>query len=355
MSTKLLAIQNLHKAFNSGKVKALNNVSFSLEKGNVLAVVGESGSGKTTLIRLIAGLETLDNGEIEINNTTVSSNSVFIEPQQRNVGMVFQDYALFPHKTVIENISFGLQYLGEFDREKRLTEMIGLVRLDGLEDRYPHELSGGQQQRVALARSIAPRPNAILLDEPFSNLDTEMRRKMRQEVEEIIRQNNIATVFVTHDREEAFGIADRVAVMRDGHLEQIGVPRAVYDRPANPFVAEMVGSSDFLVGEINGNFAVTEIGRMPFTSDSATFRDGDRVVLLIRPDDFQVMLCEKGELTVRGREFRGEEIILDLVTKSGLSFKCRQPSYSTLMPGETVSVVPHIGKSFLAFDGISSL
>ena len=338
-----------------GSIFAVKDVSFALMPGEVLSILGPSGCGKTTILRLIAGFESPEFGEISVAGELVSGPSLHVPPERRNVGMVFQDYALFPHKTVIENISFGLQYLGEFDREKRLTEMIGLVRLDGLEDRYPHELSGGQQQRVALARSIAPRPNAILLDEPFSNLDTEMRRKMRQEVEEIIRQNNIATVFVTHDREEAFGIADRVAVMRDGHLEQIGVPRAVYDRPANPFVAEMVGSSDFLVGEINGNFAVTEIGRMPFTSDSATFRDGDRVVLLIRPDDFQVMLCEKGELTVRGREFRGEEIILDLVTKSGLSFKCRQPSYSTLMPGETVSVVPYIGKSFLAFDGISSL
>ena len=143
--------------------------------------------------------------------------------------------------------------------------------------------------------------------------------------------------------------------MRNGHLEQIGIPKDVYDRQANPFVAEMVGSSDFLVCEINGNFALTEIGRMLFTNDSAAFRDGDRVVLLIRPEDFQIIPCEKGELTVRGREFRGEETILDLVTKSGLSLKCRQPSYSTLMPGVNVSLVPHTGKSFLAFDDTSSL
>lgn len=338
-----------------GPVFAVKDVSFALMPGEVLSILGPSGCGKTTILRLIAGFESPDFGEISVAGGLVSGPSLHVPPERRNVGMVFQDYALFPHKTVIENISFGLQGLGEFDREKRLTEMIGLVRLDGLEDRYPHELSGGQQQRVALARSIGPRPNAILLDEPFSNLDTEMRRKMRQEVEEIIRQNRIAAVFVTHDREEAFGIADRVAVMRNGHLEQIGVPRVVYDRPVNPFVAEMVGSSDFLVGEVNGNFAITEIGRMPVTSNSAVFRDGDRVVLLIRPDDFQVIPCEKGELTVRGREFRGEETILDLVTKSGLSLKCRQPSYSTLMPGVNVSLVPHTGKSFLAFDDTSSL
>ncbi len=338
-----------------GSVFAVKDVSFALMPGEVLSILGPSGCGKTTILRLIAGFESPEFGEIRVAGELVSGSSLHIPPDRRNIGMVFQDYALFPHKTVVENISFGLQGIGEVDRKKRLAEMIGLVRLDGFEDRYPHELSGGQQQRVALARSIAPRPNAILLDEPFSNLDTEMRRKMREEIEEIIRQNSIATVFVTHDREEAFGIADRVAVMRNGHLEQIGIPKDVYDRPANPFVAEMVGSSDFLIGEINGNFALTEIGRMLFTSDSAAFCDGDRVVLLIRPEDFQIIPREKGELTVRGREFRGEDTILDLVTKSGLSLKCRQPSYSTLMPGVNVSLVPHTGKSFLAFDDTSSV
>ncbi|KAB1158665.1 ABC transporter ATP-binding protein [Tenacibaculum aiptasiae] len=237
MSTKLLAIQNLHKAFNSGKVKALNNVSFSLEKGNVLAVVGESGSGKTTLIRLIAGLETLDSGEIEINNTTVSSNSVFIEPQQRNVGMVFQDYALFPHLTIFKNIAYGLSK--QENKEERVREVLKLVGLSGMEKRYPHELSGGQQQRIALARALAPKPELLILDEPFSNLDVILRSQLRKDILQIIKQTNTTAIFVTHDIKDAITISDKIIILKQGVILQEGSTKEVHEKPEESYVKKL--------------------------------------------------------------------------------------------------------------------
>ena len=184
----LLEIHEVQKKFNNGNVIALNNVSLNLEQGNILAVVGESGSGKTTLIRLVAGLETLDKGEIIINNKMVSSNSIFIEPQDRKVGMVFQDYALFPHFTVFDNIAYGISKLS--NKKERVEEVLQLVGLEGLGKRYPHELSGGQQQRVALARALAPKPELLILDEPFSNLDIILRNKLREDLLKILKKTN---------------------------------------------------------------------------------------------------------------------------------------------------------------------
>lgn len=237
MSTKLLTIQSLHKTFNSGKVKALNDVSFFLEKGDVLAVVGESGSGKTTLIRLIAGLETLDSGEIEINNKTVSSNSVFIEPQQRNVGMVFQDYALFPHLTIFKNIEYGLSK--QENKEERVREVLKLVGLSGMEKRYPHELSGGQQQRIALARALAPRPELLILDEPFSNLDVILRSQLRQDILQIIKQTNTTAIFVTHDIKDAITISDQIIILKQGIILQEGSTKEVHEKPEESYVKKL--------------------------------------------------------------------------------------------------------------------
>ena len=204
-----------------------------------------------------------------------------------------------------ENVTFGLHRLAAHERERRLAEVIDLVRLNGLEGRYPHELSGGQQQRVALARTIAPRPIAVLLDEPFSNLDVAMRREMRRELVGILRENSIATIFVTHDREEAFAIADRIGVMRDGRLEQMDAPDVIYHSPATPFVAKMAGTSDFISAEIQDGLAVTEVGRLPFTSSNGVLGNGSRIVLLVHLDDFQVIPHDDGPSTVRASEFLG--------------------------------------------------
>lgn len=234
MRTKLLEIQNLYKTFNSGKVKALNNASFSLKKGNILAVVGESGSGKTTLIRLIAGLETIDEGKIVINSNIVSSNSVFIEPQQRNIGMVFQDYALFPHFTIYKNIAYGLSKYE--NKDERVGEVLKLVGLSGMEKRYPHELSGGQQQRIALARALAPKPALLILDEPFSNLDVVMRNQLRKDILKILKETNTTAIFVTHDIKDALEVSDEIIVLKNGIVLQQGKTIEIFNSPESTYV-----------------------------------------------------------------------------------------------------------------------
>ena len=329
----------------------VDRVSFILRQGEILSILGPSGCGKTTMLRLLAGFESPDEGEISIQGRTVSGSSVHAPPNHRNVGMVFQEYALFPHKTVAENITFGLHKLEPRERESRLAEVIGLVKLAGLEGRYPYELSGGQQQRVALARTIAPRPVAALLDEPFSNLDPGMRREMRLELVSILRGNGIAAIFVTHDREEAFAIANRIGVMIDGRLEQMAAPEVIYHAPATPFTARMAGTGDFIPAEVHDGLAVTEVGDLPFISNNGAIEEGARVTLLVRPDDFQVAPREDGPSIVRAREFLGDATVLDVETPSGAVLRCRQPSHSAagLGLGAHVALVPETTRAFLAF------
>ena len=348
MSDPVIECRDVTKRYGDGP-PAVDRASFALYPGEILSILGPSGSGKTTTLRLIAGFESPDQGEISIRGMEVSGPSAHVPPDRRSVGMVFQEYALFPHKTVAENITFGLHRLAAREREQRLTEVIDLVRLNGLEGRYPHELSGGQQQRVALARTIAPRPIAVLLDEPFSNLDVAMRREMRRELVSILRENSIATIFVTHDREEAFAMADRIGVMRDGRLEQVDAPDVIYHAPATPFVAKMAGTSDFISAEIHDGLAVSEVGRLPFTSSNGVMGNGSRVVLLVHLDDFQVIPHDDGPSTVRAREFLGDSTVLEIELPSGATLRCRQRSYSTLAPGERVALVPETAKAFLAF------
>ncbi len=231
----LLEIQEVQKKFNNGNVIALNNVSLNLEQGNILAVVGESGSGKTTLIRLVAGLETLDKGEIIINNKIVSSNSIFTEPQDRKVGMVFQDYALFPHFTVFDNIAYGISKLS--GKKERVEEVLHIVGLEGLGKRYPHELSGGQQQRVALARALAPKPELLILDEPFSNLDIILRNKLREDLLKILKETKSTVIFVTHDIKDALLISDDILVLQKGIVLQKGKTKEVYKKPNCKYVS----------------------------------------------------------------------------------------------------------------------
>ena len=332
-----------------GDVVALDRVSLSLQHGEVLSVLGPSGCGKTTLLRAMAGFETLDGGEIRIEGRTVSGTGRHLPPERRNVGMLFQEYALFPHLTVAQNVSFGLRKLPSDERRQRLDEVMELVRLSGLGGRHPHELSGGQQQRVALARTLAPRPVTVLLDEPFSNLDASMRSEMRVEVAGILRQNQISTVFVTHDREEAFAMADRIAVMREGRIEQIDTPNAVYRAPATPFVARMTGSCDFLRGEIRNGMAVTEIGTLSWVGGDESHGEGAAVELLVQVDDLQVRENPEGNAVVLSREFRGDETILEVGMPSGSTVRCRDGSYSTTAPGARVTLAPSRPAPFVAF------
>ncbi|WP_233131485.1 ABC transporter ATP-binding protein [Tenacibaculum holothuriorum] len=231
---EILQVKNLCKTFNKGKVEALINVFFSLEKGNILAVVGESGSGKTTLIRLIAGLEVVNEGQILMKENIISSKETFIEPQHRNVGMVFQDYALFPHLTVFENIAYGISK--DQNKKERVTEVLQLIGLSGMEKRYPHELSGGQQQRIALARALAPKPELLILDEPFSNLDVILRNQLRKDIHTILKQTNTTAIFVTHDIKDALTVSDEILVLQKGNVLQSGKTKNVYENPEESYV-----------------------------------------------------------------------------------------------------------------------
>lgn len=217
----MLKISNLHFKYKNSKEDNIENFNLQINKGEIISILGESGSGKSTMLRIIAGLESAYKGSITIANDVVYDEKIFVEPEKRGVGMVFQDYALFPHMTVAKNIMFGLKKLDKKAKEERMLEMLKLVNLVEHKDKYPHELSGGQQQRIALARAIAPKPSVLLLDEPFSNLDSHLQNKIRTELKEIIQKANITSIFVTHDKEDARALADRVVFLDNGKIVNI--------------------------------------------------------------------------------------------------------------------------------------
>ena len=235
-----------------GEATAVDDVSLGVREGEFFTLVGPSGCGKTTTLRLIAGLERPNGGEVALNGTPVSSPDRFVEPEDRGIGVVFQEFALFPHLTAAENVAFGLEGWDAEAREQRVDELLDLVGLEAQGSSYPDELSGGQQQRVALARSLAPEPEVLLLDEPFSNLDVDLRVKMREEVRRILKETGVTAISVTHDQEEAMSISDRVAVMNDGRIEQVGDPEQVFQQPESRFVAGFLGHASFLPGYVHG-------------------------------------------------------------------------------------------------------
>ncbi|MEM1668812.1 MAG: ABC transporter ATP-binding protein [Thermosphaera sp.] len=247
---KMVELLNIRKRF--GKVVAVDGVSLSVEEGKIFTLLGPSGCGKTTTLRIVAGFETPDEGNVYIGGQNVTK----LPPEKRPIGMVFQSYALFPNMTVFGNISFPLR-LRRLPREevrKKVKKLLELVRLDGLENRYPRELSGGQQQRVALARALAREPKVLLLDEPLSALDAKIRKELRGELKRLQRETGITTLYVTHDQEEALALADQVAVMRDGKIEQIGTPQEIYEYPTTPFVAQFIGIGILVAGEARDGY-----------------------------------------------------------------------------------------------------
>lgn len=238
MST-LLEIKALTKSFSKKGEKVINGIDLTIKRGSVVSFLGESGSGKTTLARLIAGLEVPDSGEIQLSSTIVANDTKFIPPQERHIGMVFQDYALFPHMTVFQNVAYGIQNRSE--KETRVNEVLKLVGLTEFTDRYPHQLSGGQQQRVALARALAPKPHLLLLDEPFSNLDASLKRNLRSELFEIIRESKVTAIFLTHDTQDAMAVSDTIVVLKDGQVIQQGTAETLYENPNSYYIASLFG------------------------------------------------------------------------------------------------------------------
>ncbi len=323
MPDVFLSLDGLDKTFEGSPAPAVSGVSFSMPEGEILALLGPSGCGKTTTLRLIAGFETPDRGTIRIGGRIVQSGVVEFPPEERRVGFVFQDYALFPHLDVRKNVEFGLSGLPPGARERRAREAMDLCGLEGMESRFPHQLSGGQQQRTALARALAPGYELLLLDEPLSNLDAALRTSLCKELRRILKHAGRAAIVVTHDREEAFQIADRVAVMRDGKLEQVGSARDLHDRPGGRFVAEFVLDATFLAGVVARHGVETELGPIPGVESAAV---GTRVVVAVRPHQLELTPSRDGAGVVVERVFRG----------SHERYRVRLPSGTVLASFQTI-------------------
>ncbi|NKQ35196.1 MAG: ABC transporter ATP-binding protein [Chloroflexi bacterium] len=298
MSGKAIVCRELHKSF--GRLSVVDGLSLHVAPGEILALLGPSGCGKTTTLRLIAGFERLDAGHIEVAGRLVANERAFMPPEKRRVGVVFQDYAIFPHMSVAANVAFGLGR-GQ-QKSQRVAEVLDLVGLTHQGDKQPHQLSGGQQQRVALARALAPQPDVLLLDEPFSNLDAALRGAVRQEVRELLKQSGTTAVFVTHDQEEALAMGDQVAVMVNGRIDQVGTPEAIFHQPKTRFVAEFMGQTDFILGTTITQGVDTSLGLLPQSLD---LPNGTQVEVAVRSDDVQVREDESGNGTVLSRQFVG--------------------------------------------------
>ncbi|EDX83918.1 TOBE domain family [Synechococcus sp. PCC 7335] len=314
MSRPVLSCSKVTKQFVGTALPAVNQASFELNQGELLGLLGPSGCGKTTLLRLIAGFEHPNAGEIVLGQQQVCGTRMRLPPERRNVGIVFQDYALFPHLNVVDNVAFGLKQLWRqgllLKKEIRSQAIaaIELVGLAGMEKRFPHELSGGQQQRVALARALAPRPPVILLDEPFSNLDVQVRLYLRQEVRDILKRVGASGIFVTHDQEEALAIADKVAVMHQGRLVQVDTPEGIYQRPASKFIAAFVTQANFVAATWLNGGCQTELGWIgPLPVEKIVQQTAAQGKLMIAQEDVQIKPDKGGNLQVQDRQFLGRE------------------------------------------------
>ena len=312
MDQTVIQCQGVTKAF--GIIAAVHDISLSLAEGEILSLVGPSGSGKTTLMRLVAGFETPDSGTIALRGRVVAGGGAWVQPESRSLGMVFQDYALFPHMTVVQNVAYGLKGWSRDDKARRVQEMLELVRISHLTQVDPFRLSGGEQQRVALARSLAPQPVALLLDEPFSNLDPHLRIRLRQEVRDIIHDSGVAAIHVTHDQDEALFMGDRVAVMNSGSLEQIGTPEEVFHHPRTRFAGRFLGIADFVPGKMTEDGLATEIGTLRPEDQIQT---GTDVEVMVRGDDMSLRACASGSGLVVSRIFRGMHYLYGVSLPSG--------------------------------------
>jgi len=345
----VVELQGVHKRY--GEVVALGPVDIAVREGEFLTLLGPSGCGKTTTLHLIAGLLQPNAGRILMAGRDITD----LPASERGMGVVFQSYALFPHKTVAGNIGFGLRMRGlpRQDVAGRVREMLAIVGLPGVEERYPRQLSGGQRQRVALARALVIHPPLLLLDEPLSNLDALLRTQMRRELRAIQRRLGLTAIYVTHDQEEAFEMSDRVVLLNQGRIEQTGSPEDLYDRPQSRFAAEFIGDANLIEGEItrlNGEAASVRVAEditLEAAADGSELGAGDSVHLVVRPERIEVARERPASpaafaATVQDHVFAGETVRLHLATPSGVAFRCVKPSipaYRALAPGDPVWIV----------------
>ena len=321
-----------------GGKSVVSELSFALAPGEIGCLLGGSGCGKTTVLRAIAGFEPLQGGRIALNGHWVADASWQLAPERRQIGMVFQDYALFPHMTVANNVGFGLREWSIVDKGRRIDEMLELVGLSDAGKRYPHQLSGGQQQRVALARALAPGPTVLLMDEPFSNLDVELRERLSIDVHNILKETGTTGLLVTHNQQEAFAMADRVGVMVDGQLQQWASPYALYHEPATRHIATFVGDGVFLPARVSGQNCVSfELGELCRIQPLDVAMDSD-VDVLIRPDDIQHDDSSPVRAKVLERVFRGAAFLYTLELTSGDRVLSLVPSHHNHAVGEMIGI-----------------
>ena len=338
-----LQLENISLSF--GALKVVDGLSLSLEKGTIGCLLGPSGCGKTTVLRSIAGFEPVRDGRIRLDGAVIADARTQLAPERRRVGMVFQDYALFPHLDVARNIGFGLRGQPPAEIAARVAELLATVGLEGHEHKFPHELSGGQQQRIALARALAPGPALLLLDEPFSNLDVELRERLSGEVREIIKAAGTTAILVTHDQHEAFAVADEIGIMNQGRIQQWDTPYNLYHRPQNRFVADFIGQGVFVNGtvlnrrQVRMELGVLESGDALSCGPACeTCESGCDVDVLLRPDDVIHDDASPLRAEVLSKAFRGAEILYSLRLPSGTNVLSLVPSHHNHAIGEHIGI-----------------
>ena len=326
MADKQLELRGV--AIHYGEFTAADNVSLSLEQGEIGCLLGPSGCGKTTLLRAIAGFEPLTSGEISLRGRSLSNSNSHVPPEQRQVGMVFQDFALFPHLTVQRNVAFGLQKMAAGERQQRVQQMLELVGLAPLASRYPHDLSGGQQQRVALARALAPGPELLLLDEPFSSLDAQLRESLATEVRQLLKSSGVTAILVTHDQQEAFAMADQITLLREGKVAQSGTPEALYREPASEFVARFLGPGSVLTVSADN----PSLRRAMELDETTCAQQPQRV--LVRPDAVFHAPESGTPARITARTFRGAQTLYQLCFEDNQEASCLVSGHQELDVGD---------------------
>jgi len=331
-----LSVTNISAAYDQQEV--VSDVSFSLKEGELACLLGPSGCGKTTILRAISGFQNLTSGSIKLGDSLLCDTDHVLAPEHRNVGMVFQDHALFPHLNITENVGFGLKAkkLNKVDQKARISDLLELVGMADHKDKYPHELSGGQSQRVALARAIAPQPKLLLMDEPFSNLDTELREALGYEVRDLLKKLNITAIMVTHDQHDAFALGDQIGVMSGGKLMQWDSSFNLYHAPANRFVANFIGDGVFIKGHMaKSNAVTTPLGEIQGQTVNEQFI-GQDIDLLLRPDDVQ---CDPNS-TINGqiirKAFKGAQTLYTIKSQDGTTLMSLVPSHDNYDIGDTI-------------------
>lgn len=331
----LLALNNVSASYDG--VSVLDGLSLELHSGEIGCLLGPSGCGKTTALRCIAGFESLQSGSISLGPEIVSDQHKHIPPEKRDVGVVFQDYALLPHLTVMKNVTLALHRWDKNKASQRSIDILETVGLSHCRESYPHQLSGGEQQRVALARALAPNPKLLLMDEPFSNLDAELRAKLSHEVRQLIKDLGITTLLVTHDQDEAFTVADRVAVLHKGCIQQYATPAELYHQPANAFVAGFIGAGRLVPGDITDQGTVsTLLGRHPIRGAHKPV--GQAVQVLFRPEDLAVSPESSCRAKVTRSVFRGNRILVWVTTEQGQELICQTSPSNNILTGEDVGI-----------------